>query len=190
MTLPRNAVVPRIVWVLLALLATTVAAGAQDTPRIQVFGGYSRLQFDSKSLGLNENTGLNGWTASAAFNVIPEFGVVGEVGGYYGPNLRVRDWLIGPQFMYSRWHALFFGHVLFGKADTRITTTATSETQNGRSVALGGGLDFPITSRLSIRVIQADYMTTHVFDADQKNTRISTGLVFHLGAIKKPKRKL
>jgi hypothetical protein len=176
--------------VLLVLIAATVAAGAQDTPRIQVFGGYSRLQFDSKSVGFTDNTGLNGWTGSAAFNLIPEFGVVGEVGGYYGPNLRVRDWLIGPQFMYTRWHTMFFGHVLFGKADTRITTTSTSETQNGRSVAFGGGLDFPITSRLSIRAIQADYMTTKVFGADQGNVKFSTGVVYRWGAIKKPKRRL
>ena len=182
--------VSRIVWVLLALAGFSTAAATQDTPRIQIFGGYSRLQFDSKSLGLNENTGLNGWTASAAFNLIPEFGVVGEVGGYYGPNLRVRDWLIGPQVMYSRWHTLFFAHALFGKADTRITTTSITQTENGKSVAFGGGLDFPITQRLSLRVIQADYMTTHVFNANQSNVRFSTGIVYRWGAIKKPKRKL
>ena len=176
-------------WVLFAL-AFSMAASAQDTPRIQVFGGYSRLQFDSKSVGFSNNTGLNGWTASAAFNLIPEFGVVGEVGGYYGPNLRVRDFLIGPQFMYSRWHTLFFGHVLFGKGDARITTSSITDTENGRAVAFGGGLDYPITEKFSLRVIQADYMTTHVFGADQSNVKLSTGVVFRWGAIKKPKRKL
>jgi len=190
MTLSRNAVAARIVWVWLAVSAVTVVASAQDTPRIQVFGGYSRLQFDSKSVGFNNNTGLNGWTGSAAFNFVPEFGVVGEVSGYYGPNLRVRDWLVGPQFMYGRWHALFFGHILFGKGDTRITTSATSETQNGRSIAFGGGVDYPVSNRFSIRVIQADYLTTHVFGADQGNMKFSTGVVFNWGSLKKRKRKL
>lgn len=179
------------VWVLLALTAGLSAfARAQETPRIQVFGGYSRLQFDSKTVGFPDSTGMNGWTGSAAFNLMPELGIVGEVGENYGPNLRVRDWLIGPQVMYSRWRTLFFGHVLFGKADTRITTTATTETENGRTIALGGGLDYPITDRFSIRVIQADYFTTHVFGGDQSNMKFSTGVVFRWGAIKKPKRRL
>ncbi len=185
----KRAVVPTIAWVLLALAFST-AAGAQDTPRVQVFGGYSRLQFDSKSVGFSNNTGLNGWTASAAFNLIPEFGVVGEVGGYYGPNLRVRDFLIGPQVMYSRWHTLFFGHILFGKGDARITTTSITQTENGRSMAYGGGLDIPVTHRFSFRAIQVDYMTTKVFGANQGNMKLTTGIVYRWGAIKKPKRKL
>lgn len=188
MTLQKNPVSATLVWVLLAL-AFSMAASAQDTPRIQVFGGYSRLQFDSKSLGFSQDTGLNGWNGAAAFNLIPAFGVVAEAGENYGQNLRVRDWMIGPQGMYSRWKVLFFAHALFGKGDARVTTNLVTETQNGRAVALGGGLDYPITKRFSFRV-QADYMTTHVFDTDQKNLRVSTGVVFRWGTIKKARRRL
>src|SRR5882724_4174151 len=110
-------------WLILLILMVAFVVfspgvlSAAEAPRIQVFGGYSRLQFDSKSLGFTNNTGLNGGTGSAAFNLAPFFGVVGEISVESGPNLRSRDWLIGPQVMYSKWGALFFGHVLFGKGE-------------------------------------------------------------------------
>ena len=159
------------------------------TPRIQVFAGYSRLQFDSKTIGFSDRTGLNGGTASAAYNLTPIFGVRGEIGIQTGPNIRVRDWLVGPQFMYGKWHTLLFGHVLFGRADTRVSTTVV-EKETSRALAFGGGVDYPVSERFSIRVIQFDYLQTHAFDADQNNLKFSTGLVFHLGALRKGRRKL
>jgi hypothetical protein len=193
-TKPSLVILRASVWLVglafLTLINGTEAA-AQDTPRIQVFAGYTRLQFDSKTIGFSDKTGLNGWTGAAAFNLTPEFGIVGEVGEQFGPNLRSRNWLIGPQFVYGKWHTLLFAHALFGKADTRISTSSISETQNGKAMAFGGGFDFPISSRFSIRVIQADYFRTHSFAADQANAMFSTGLVFNWGAIsKKRKNKL
>jgi hypothetical protein len=179
---------PVICFLAVVALIFPSLASAQDTPRVQIFGGYSRLQFDSKGLGFSDNTGLNGGTASASFNLTPEFGVVGEIGIQTGPNLRVRDWLIGPQVMYGKWGALFFGHVLFGKADTRVSTTVV-EKETGRAIAYGGGVDFPISSRFSIRG-QADYFTTRAFDIDQKNLKLSTGIVFRWGSLTKRRRKL
>jgi hypothetical protein len=177
---------------LLALFSTTFASplNAAEAPRIQVFGGYSRLQFDSKSLNFTSNTVLNGGAFGAAFNLIPQFGVVGEVHVQNGPNLRSRDWLFGPQVMYNRWGALFFAHALFGKAETRVSTTVLQE-DNGRATALGGGVDYAIFHRFSLRVVQVDYLTTHTIGADQKNLRFSTGLVFRLGRVStRPRPKL
>ena len=163
---------------------------AAEAPRIQVFGGYSRLQFDSKSLGFTNNTGLNGGTGSAAFNLAPFFGVVGEISVESGPNLRSRDWLIGPQAMYSKWGALFFGHVLFGKGETRASTSVVVE-DNGRATAFGGGVDIPAFHHFSVRVIQVDYLKTHTINADQNNVKFSTGVVFRWGVVSsKPKHKL
>src|SRR5882672_6703858 len=109
---------------LVAFLALTPCVlSAAEAPRIQVFGGYTRLQFDSKSLGFTSDTGLDGGTASAAYNLAPYFGVKGEISVETGPNIRSRDWLIGPQGMYSKWGILFFGHVLFRKAETRVSTS-------------------------------------------------------------------
>ena len=176
----------------LSVLALSGPLSAQDapaTPRLQIFAGYSRLQFDSKSFGFSDNTGLNGGTASAAYNLTPEFGVRAEIGIQTGSDLRVRDWLIGPQVMYGKWNMLLFGHALFGKADTRVSTTVV-EKETSRAIAFGGGVDYPVSERFSVRVIQFDYLQTHAFGADQNSLKFSTGVVFHLGALRKGRRKL
>jgi Outer membrane protein beta-barrel domain len=175
--------------VFLALLMSARFSQAQEIvegPRIQVFAGYSRVQFDSKTLGFSNDTGLNGWTASAAYNFYPEFGVVGQVGGHYGPNVRVEEWLVGPQVRYSRWKIDFFGHLLFGSAQTRVSTSI-SEEESHRTYVVGGGFDYPISQRFSIRVIEADYFKTNSFGADQSNAKYSTGLVFRWGTVSRHK---
>ena len=180
---------------MLVLLATFFVISpsplsAAEAPRIQVFGGYTRLQFDSKALGFTSNTGLNGGTASAAFNLSPYFGAVGEFSIESGPNIRSRDWLLGPQVMYSKWKILFFGHALFGKAETRVTTSVVAE-ENAKASVFGGGFDVPIANRFSVRVIQVDYLRTHQFNVDQNDVKFSTGVVFHLGNLStRPKHKL
>jgi len=174
---------------LLISAALLSAQNAPDTPRLQVFGGYSRLQFDSKSFGFADNTGLNGGTASAAYNLTPIFGVRGEIGIQTGPNIRVRDWLVGPQFLFGKWHTLLFAHALFGRADTRVSTTVV-EKETSRATDFGGGVDYPVSHRLSIRVFQFDYLQTHALNNDQNSLKFSTGVVFHLGTVAKARRKL
>jgi hypothetical protein len=182
------------VWNCVALLVILLASPSivfgAEAPRVQVFGGYSRLQFDSKALGFTSNTGLNGGTLSGAFNLIPYFGVKGEFSVETGPNIRSRDWLIGPQAMYSKWGVLFFGHLLVGKAETRVSTSVVAE-ENARATVVGGGLDVPLRNRFSVRVVQVDYLTTHQLNVDQHDVKFSTGIVFHLGKLStKPKHKL
>ncbi len=55
-------------------------------------------------------------------------------------------------------------------------------------MTLGGGLDYNLSRRLSVRVLQADYLQTHFKEFDslgptlkgtQNNVRLFTGLVFH-----------
>ena len=51
-------------------------------------------------------------------------------------------------------------------------------------MAIGGGVDFKLSHRFSIRPVQVDYLMTH-FDElglgaqNQNNLRVSTGVVFH-----------
>ena len=51
-------------------------------------------------------------------------------------------------------------------------------------MALGGGLDWPLTSDASIRLLQLDYLRTNALGAGQNNYRASIGVVLRLG---KPK---
>jgi hypothetical protein len=170
---------------------STGMLSAAEAPRIQVFGGYTRMQFDTKAFGFTSDTGLNGGTIGGAFNLAPYFGIKTQITIATGPNVRSRDWLVGPQGMYSKWGMLFFGHVLFGKAETRIHIPNVVEEDNDKAVQYGGGVDIPIAQRISIRAIQVDYLRTKPLGIEQNDVKFTTGVVFHLGRLStRPRHKL
>ncbi len=158
-------------------------AGAQDMPRMQVFGGYSYTRFDSQSFGFSSPTGLNGYTFSPAFNLIRGFGVAAELSGQYGSKLNLRDIAVGPQFLYPWGKTLFFGRLLVGDART-LVRVANTEGDTARAVVAGGGMDVGISSRFALRVFQVDYVHSTLFNDTQNNLRFSTGLVYHWGTIR------
>jgi hypothetical protein len=168
--------------VLLAVCGSTPAA-AQDMPRIQVFGGYSYTRFDSKSFGFTNNTNLNGYTFSPAYNLLYGFGVVAELSGQYGSKLNLRDLAVGPQFIYPRGNSRFFAHLLVGDART-LVQIANTEGDTARAVIVGGGMDHDISQRFAIRLFQVDYVHSSLFSDTQNNLRFSTGLVYHWGRIR------
>jgi len=90
---------------------------------------------------------------------------------------------VGPQFLYPRGKAIFFGHALVGDART-LVRVANTEGDTARAVVLGGGVDLDISSRFALRVLQVDYMHTTLFNDKQNNLRFSTGLVYHWGTIR------
>lgn len=197
MTKQNRSIPPASNWLItLVLLMTfhvlsTGVLSAAEAPRIQVFGGYTRMQFDSKAFGFTSDTGLNGGTIGGAFNLAPYFGVKGQISVATGPNVRARDFLIGPQGMYSKWGVLFFGHVLFGKAETRIHVPNVVEEDNAMATEFGGGVDIPIARRISIRAIEVDYLRTKPLGVEQNDVKFTTGVVFHLGKLStRPKHKL
>ena len=160
------------------------AQGGGDTPRVQVFGGYSYTRFDSPSFGFSNPSGLNGYTFSPAFNFLRGFGVAAELSGQYGSNLDLRDIAIGPQFLYPKGKAMFFAHLLIGDARS-LVQVGGGEEDTARAVAVGGGVDYDLTPRFAVRVIQFDYLHTALFSEKQNNFRFSTGLVYRWGALKK-----
>ena len=165
-----------------ALLA--VPASAQQTPRIAVEAGYSFMRFDSPTIGFADYSNLQGANGSLTYNLTPSFGVTAEVGGEYGQHLQVAGWMVGPQVYHHFLGANFFAHGLYGQAQTRVDI-GSAVTNTGRALAGGGGIDIPISTRFSIRAIQADFINTQTFSVSQNNLRFSAGLVFRWGAVKK-----
>ena len=171
------------ILVVLLICWKSVPAGAQDMPRIQVFGGYSFTRFDSKSFGFANATNLNGYNFSPAYNLFWGFGVVAELSGQYGSTLNFRDLAVGPQFLYPKGNSRFFAHALIGDART-LVQVANTEGDTARAVVLGGGMDRNISPRFAIRLFQIDYIHSTLFDDKQNNLRFSTGLVYHWGTIR------
>ena len=161
---------------------------AQEIPRVQVFGGYSYLRFDSRSFGFANGSNLNGYSLAPAFNLTREFGVVAELSGQYGSHLNLRDIAVGPQVLYLRNNTLFSGHVLIGDSRTFVSVGNTAG-DTARAVVVGGSVDRPVSPRFAWRVVQVDYVYTTLFHGTQNNLRISTGLVYRWGAIKQKGHK-
>ena len=77
--------------------------------------------------------------------------------------------------------------LLIGSARS-LVRVGNNEEDTARAVALGGGMDFDLTSRFAVRVFQVDYLHTSLFSQTQNNLRFSTGLVYRWGTIKKGHR--
>lgn len=169
---------------LLLVAGADLPTQAQEVPKVQVFGGYSYTRFDTRSFGFSNSTGISGYNFSPAFNLIRGFGVKAELSGQYSSQLNLRDIAVGPQFLYPRGKALFFGHLLFGKART-LVHIANGQEDTDRAVVLGGGMDWDLTNRFAVRVFQVDYLHTNLFSTTQNNIRFSTGLVYQWGSIGK-----
>jgi len=163
----------------------SLSSRAQDIPRISVSLGPSYVRFDSKTLGFASKTNLAGGTGEAAFNITRSFGVTGQVYADYGDHVHLKGWMAGPQFYYPRFHGVLLGHALFGRSQTRVETlVGNRELAVGRSYAVGGGYEFSISQRFSIRPVEVDYLNTSTFGG-QSNLRVSAALVYRWGALKK-----
>lgn len=174
-----------------ALVAATPSLLAQsqpDSPRVQLFAGYSYLRYDSKSIGFADTTGLNGWNFMAAYNLFRGFGVVAEASGDYGLHLNLRDVLVGPQFFYQRGKFTYFGHLEFGKARS-FDNVGTGNLDTQMAIEVGAGVDRDITRHFAFRIVQADYLHTKLFQTTQNNLQLSTGVVYHWHSIKWKPRK-
>ena len=164
--------------VILAALLSAVTSFAQEYPRTELFGGYSfRTQGDMNL--------ANGWDASAAANLNRWFGAVGDISGYYrtdmGTKQRNYNFLFGPKVSYRRSALSPFGQVLFGAAHQQVSSTSGKVSGNAFAMAAGGGLDYGLNNRFSIRLVQADYLLTRFGGRAQNSARLSFGVVLKLG---------
>lgn len=181
----------RLQWLKVAIFvgSAMLSLHGQDIPRAQLFAGYSYLNFDSRSFGFANRSSLNGYTVSPAFNIVYGLGVVGEVSGQYGSHMNFRDLTIGPQFVYGRGNLVLSGHALFGSTRSFVNVGA-GERDRERGVLFGGSVDLGISPRFAIRLVQADYVRSTLFDGKQNSVRVSTGLIYRWHSIKRKRRPI
>jgi hypothetical protein len=146
------------------------AQGISD--KVELFGGYSYLRFDS-----SPQVNLNGWELSGQYKFTDWLGGVAAFSGHYGSpfgiSSSVHTFMFGPQVSWPS-RVSPFAHVLIGGA--RFSAGGGSTT--AFASAIGGGIDTRIAHRLSWRIIQGDYLITRFGSSTQNNVRVSTGIVF------------
>lgn len=178
--------------IILALLTVLpVAAAAQDTPKVEIFGGYSYLRQTDNLIGED----LHGWNASFTSNITKWMGLAAEFSGHYGdatltPGLKAdvatHIFAVGPRFAYRGSERVTpFAHVLLGAARSNVTYFVASGrariNESAFALIVGGGLDVKVHDNVAIRLFQADYVLTRFNSDSQHNFRASTGLVLRLG---------
>jgi opacity protein-like surface antigen len=179
------------------LLLFTGIASAQETPKVEVFGGYSYVRLMDEGATAN----FNGGSGSFSYNPTPWLGLVGDFGGYHwsnsGSDANIVTYMFGPKIAFRKGpltpfiQELFGGGHISGTAGTdcgdarvrpqQIIGCGVSSSENGFAMALGGGLDWNATRHIGIRLVQAEYLLTKFNDGSnnrQNNLRISGGVVF------------
>jgi hypothetical protein len=154
-------------------------------PGIEVFGGYSHLSFPSSGLGFRNWTQMNGWDVAVTLpHIYQGLGITADGSGNYSTALEQFNYMIGPQYKWEFNRFRFIGHVLYGRAQTRVRqpgSTFTEPSDRQRVIALGGEVDVPVSDRFSIRAVQADYLAASAFGSNGNSFRFSTGLILKFG---------
>lgn len=157
------------------------------TPKAELFLGYSRFgTFSNNTVAGNRMVGLNGGSASIAFNFNRYLGLVGDFGFYDNSQLQLTGnginqpivekatgnaytYLFGPRLSYrNETRFTPFVQVLAGGVHASPATVTNCvggactllPVQNSFALTGGGGLDIRLTHRVSIRAVQAEYMLT------------------------------
>jgi len=179
-----------IVLAVAAILCTAMSAAAQEGNSTEVFLGYSYLRASPSTSSAN-TFNLNGGDASVSYYVKHWLGLTGDFGGYHVGQIgstsvdsNLATYLFGPRFRLPGTSKLRpFAEILVGGAHaTGSTAFAGAGTHNAFAMAVGGGLDVPITRHIGIRAFQVDYLPTWFPETAggnrlvQENLRVSTGL--------------
>lgn len=186
----------------LGLLFAASYGWAQDYPRFELATGYSYGSVDTQGYGSQRQA--QGWSTSFAGNIRRWVGVEAEVSGRYNvldfdfqgnaltSNSRYYTFLLGPRFAYRKGKAIPFVHSLFGieRAPSfdqtvydPVAGAGTTPYVTGLASAVGGGVDYAISRRLTFRT-QGDYFFTRhaaMVSPTPNNFRVQAAIVFTFG---------
>ena len=176
------------------LLFLSTRGYGQETPKLELFGGYSYMRADDASNGAN----MNGWNASVTGNANRWLGVTIDLSGHYrsindlpyaSSTVNTHIMAVGPRIA-SRGAGRItpFGHALLGVGRSGFSTRTLSGSFDGVHYSvlgiLGGGVDIRVGGRLGFRLIQGDYIMTRFAGRLEHQFRLSTGLVFGAGEVR------
>jgi len=139
------------------------------------------------------NSNLNGVNINVSIPVYHQLSAVLDSSAHFGSDERFYTFLAGAQYTHPLRNGRVFGHALFGKSrnDENIAEPTTEFTFGripsslGLAIAFGGGYDYPLNSRFTLRIIQVDYLHTKTYETTQNNIRASAGIVIHFTRKKK-----
>jgi opacity protein-like surface antigen len=188
----------------LGLLSTFAGmVRGQEYSKFDLFAGYSYVRANPSNSQVfpPPNTSIpsfnmHGGEASLAYNFNSWLSGVFDFAGYRTSRVvsnppdfkgNMYTYLFGPRFSYRHTGRVTpFVQTLFGVAHATSPTYLIGHNQTNFAMTVGGGFDYRLSPRFSLRPVQADYMLTRFKEVvetgdipTQNNVRLSTGLVFH-----------
>ncbi len=157
------------------------------TPRVELFLGYTHFgTWSTNAATGNRMVGLNGGSASLAFNLNRYIGLVADFGGYDDSQLQLAGsganqpvvvnasgtaytFLGGPRLSFRNSTRFTpFAQALFGDVHATAVTISNCTgslctplpAQDAFAMTAGAGLDIALTRHISLRAVQAEYMMT------------------------------
>ena len=152
--------------------------GDRDDYRWQLGLGVEFIRFQSNVL----DASIVGVNTTLSYYTNTWFALEGSVVTAFGPppngNDHVKYFGGGGGLRIGGRRARFepWGHVIVGGAHLQPQTAAGNRT--ALSVTGGGGVDYRVNSRLSLRA-EMDYLYTNFYSHHQNNFQATTGVVFH-----------
>jgi hypothetical protein len=172
----------KIVVVALVVLALSFCAVAADTPKAEVFGGYSFMRVDT---GNSTHVNSNGWDGELNIPFFKYLGITADVNGQYatvsGVSAYEYSFLFGPSIAFRNPSKITpFARVLFGVNRISGSGSGVSAADSAFAVDFGGGVDIKVGHMLSIRPAQLDWLRsnhTSLSGSAVNNIRYAAGIV-------------
>ena len=169
-----------------------------DVPRFDVSVGYNNIRANAPPASC-DCFEMNGGYVSANMHLTDWFGVAGEFTGnrasdvsVLGQDLTLTTFTIGPRATFRLRRFTTFGEALIGGAhgsDSYFPSkTSSSTSASSFAFSTGGGLDYRLTPRFSIRAIDLQFLRTSFpngTDNTQNHLMIGAGLVVKFGGFSK-----
>ncbi len=200
----RKLAIALVACLLLSLCGTFAAAQVTIQPKDEIFGGYSWLHVGGYAdFGIKMPDIVNGFDASNTwyFPQAHNLGIIFDGSGHFStgaPNYTgIGFAFAGLQYKYHTDSFSPFVRFMAGAANLSPAFPPTPPTfgnQWNAALAVGGGFDYAINHRFSIRVAQADYIYTNYtpyirggnHDTQWNNVRLAAGAIFNLGSYYTP----
>ncbi len=161
----------------------------ENTPRLEVFGGYSFMNAGTDGLASRQN--VNGFESSVAYNINHWLAAEGNAAAYYKSitilnvgTFGFNDYLIagGPRLTVRK----FFIHALVGMDhqanNLYFDGPGPSSGNTVLAAELGGGVQWKVARHIGVRT-SADYVLTQFDGWIQSSVRVTAGVVFDLGKL-------
>lgn len=169
-------------FIFVIVVSSSAQSEESELPKVEVFGGYSLLR--------SEGENFNGWKSAVGFTVNRWLAVAVDADGHYFSEttplgkLKESEHSItaGPHFTYRNKSKIVpFAYAMAGVAWERSSLAGESESQSGFAFETGGGLDWEVSKKVSIRLVDIGASVTNIGGHATVKPKLSTGVVFKFG---------